>query len=278
MTGLQMRRRTTAAWFVLLCAVTLLLNLPIIVIVVNSFQTTEDMIASVGLIPRALTFANYLYLSGRTAFWTFFGNSLLVAIASTVLTVTAATLAGYALSRFKGRILTGYSRGLLFVQMFPLIVALIPLFVLFRGFGLINSPASVILIYTVVHLPFATWMSQAYFDTIPRELEEAASVDGCTQLATLWRIVLPLAGPGVAAVTIFSVLFSFNEFFVASVFLRDDDAMTIPVGIQMFVQQYSADWGSLMAAATLTALPAFLFLLVAQKQLAQGATAGGVKG
>jgi ABC-type glycerol-3-phosphate transport system permease component len=192
--------------------------------------------------------------------------------------VLAAVLAGYAMSRWHNRGLTFYGRLLLIVQMFPLIVALIPLFILFRQVGLINNPLSVILIHAVVHLPFATWMAKAFFDTIPRELEEAAQVDGCSKLQGFLRIVLPLSGPGLAAVVIFSFLFSYNEFFVSSVFLRDVAVMTIPVGVQMFMQQYATDWGSLMAAATVTMIPTFFFFMFVQKYITYGAVTAGVKG
>jgi ABC-type glycerol-3-phosphate transport system permease component len=194
------------------------------------------------------------------------------------LSVAAAALAGYALSRFRSAALTAYSRLLFVVQMFPIILALIPLFVLFRSFGLINNPLSVIIVYTVVQLPFATWMARSFFDTIPTELEEAGLVDGCSRFGTFARIVLPLSGPGIAAVTIFSFLFSYNEFFVANIFLRDESSMTLPVGITMFMQQYATDWGSLMAAATVTLIPTFLLFLGVQKYIAYGAVGSGVKG
>jgi ABC-type glycerol-3-phosphate transport system permease component len=279
MTNAERRRHTRRSiLFVLLLAIVLMVNLPVIVMVANSFQTTDQILASRSLIPHHFTFANFIFLSGRTPYWTFFANSILVGGAATAIGVVAAALAGYALSRYQRLALSVYSGGLLLVQMFPIIVALIPLFVLFRNLGLINSPVSVILVYAVVHMPFATWMCRAYFDTIPRELEEAAQVDGCTRLQALRLILLPLAAPGIAAVVIFSILFSFNEFFVASVFLRDESVMTIPVGIQMFMQQYATDWGSLMAAATVTAVPAFLFLLFVQRHIAHGAMAGAVKG
>jgi len=121
-------------------------------------------------------------------------------------------------------------------------------------------------------------MFRSFFDTIPPELDEAALVDGCSRLQAFYRIVLPLSGPGLAAVAIFSFLFSYNEFFVASVFLRDESVMTIPVGVQMFMQQYATDWGSLMAAATVTLVPTFAFFMFIQKYMAHAGIAGGVKG
>jgi ABC-type glycerol-3-phosphate transport system permease component len=162
--------------------------------------------------------------------------------------------------------------------MFPLILALIPLFIIFKDAGLVNTYYSVILVYTVLNLAFATWMFEGFFDAIPRELEEAAFVDGCSRFRTLTRIVLPLSGPGTAAVTIFTFLLCYNEFLIASIFLRDPNTMTIPVGIQMFMQQYSTDWGSLMAAASLASIPTIIFFLFVQKYMVQGVVAGAVKG
>jgi ABC-type glycerol-3-phosphate transport system permease component len=272
------RSRRRIGLFVAVVALVALVNAPIVLVVLNSFQTTDEMLASHSLIPAVLHLANYRFLLSRTPFLGFFLNSGLVATVSTVLTLVAAALAGYALSRWSGRSLALYGRLLLMVQMFPIIMALIPLFIIFRTLGLINNPLSVIIVYAAVHLPFATWMFRAFFDSIPRSLDEAALVDGCSKLMAFLRVVLPLCGPGLAAVAIFSFLFSYNEFFIASVFLRDDSVMTVPVGVQMFMQQYATDWGSLMAAATLTMLPTFVFFLFVQKHMTSGAVEGGVKG
>lgn len=268
------------AWAIsaLLLAITVLVNLPIIAMFINSFRSTEDILSTRGLAFSNLSFDNYRYLIDRTPFFSYLGNSAIISIGGTALTILAAALAGYALSRYRRRALTGYSRTLLLVQMFPLILALIPLFVLFRNLGLVNTRTSVILLYTVVHLPFATWMFRAYFDAIPRELEESAMVDGCTRFGAFVRIVIRLSGAGIAAVTIFSFLFSYNEYLIASIFLRDEDLMTVPVGIQMFIQQFQTDWGSLMAAATLAMLPTFFLFLFVQKYMVYGAVTGAVKG
>lgn len=272
--------RPRAKWlrFVIVALLALLINAPVLLMVVNSFQTTDQMMVSRSVIPQQVTVTNYAFLFARTSFLRFFANSAIVAGVSTVLTVIGAGLAGYALSRWNTRLLAGYARVLLIVQMFPIIMALIPLFIIFRTLGLIDNPLSVIIVYGAVHLPFATWMFRSFIDAIPRELDEAALADGCTRISAFVRVILPLVGPGTAAVTVFSFLFSYNEFFVASVFLRDEGVMTVPVGVQMFMQQYATDWGSLMAAATATMVPAFIFFLFVQKYIAYGAIDGGVKG
>jgi ABC-type glycerol-3-phosphate transport system permease component len=261
----------------LMVVICLVINLPIILMVLNSLQTTEQILASRNIIPASFSIANYEGLT-NTPFFTYLRNSLVVSFGATALSVTAAVLGGYALSRFRNGLLDAYSTALFAVQMFPIILALIPLFLLFRPLGFINTPVSVIIVYSLVNLPFVTWMARSYFDTIPRELEEAALIDGCGHIEAFIRIVLPLSAPGLAAVSIFAFLFSYNEFFVANVFLRNAEAMTLPVGMQMFMQQYSTDWGSLMAAATLTMLPTLVLFLFVQKYITHGAVAGGVKG
>jgi len=263
---------------VAMTGIVIFLNAPIILMVMNSFQTTEDILARQSLWPESLTAINYSRLIADTPFLIYLKNSLITAAGSTVFAVFAAVLAGYALARFRGSLLTGYARMLLAVQMFPIILALIPLFLLFRPLGLIDNPLSVILVYGVANLPFATWMARGYFETIPRELEEAALIDGCSHYGAFFRVVLPLSGPGLAAVSIFAFLLSYNEYFVANVFLRSRDAMTLPVGIQMFMQQFSTDWGGLMAAATLMMTPTLILFLFIQKFIVHGAVSGAVKG
>jgi ABC-type glycerol-3-phosphate transport system permease component len=264
--------------FVLLLGIVLVLNLPVITMILNSFQPTEQIISSRSIVPESFSLDNYAYVSTRTKFWTFFRSSMVISTAATLGTIAAAAMAGYALSRFRSLVLTVYSRALLMVQMFPLILALIPLFIIFRNLHLINSYLSVILIYTVGNLSFATWMFKAFFDSIPRELEEAAQVDGCSKLQALAYVVFPLSGPGTAAVAIFTFLFSYNEFFIANVFLRDENRLTVPVGIQIFTQQYNTDWGSLLAASTLAMLPTLILFLFVQKYIMHGAIGSGVKG
>lgn len=273
-------RKERAHWerSTLMLLIVLVVNLPIILMILNAFRSTEEILSSDSIFPESPSFDNFRYLTERTSFWTYFGNSMAIAIGGTAVTIVFAGLAGYALSRYRATAISAYSRLLLMVQMFPLILMLIPLFILFRELNLINTRTSVVLLYSVVHLPFATWMFKAFFDSIPSDLEEAAQVDGSSRFGAFWRIVLRLSGPGIAAVTIFSFLFSYNEYLIASIFLRDEEKMTVPVGVQMFMQQFGADWGSLMAASTLAMLPTVIFFLFVQKYMVYGAVAGAVKG
>jgi ABC-type glycerol-3-phosphate transport system permease component len=276
-----LRKTISSKWSLslLMLVLVLLLDYPIFAIFLNAFRSTSEILSTTSIIPQHPTLDNFAYLSARTNFWGFFVSSLIVAGLGTIISILCAGAAGYALSRYhKLRFVSTYSRGLMLVQMFPLILALIPLFIIFKVAGLINTYYAVILVYTVLNLPFATWMFEGFFDAIPRELEEAAFVDGSSRLGSLARIVLPLSGPGTAAVTIFTFLLCYNEYLIASIFLRDPDTMTIPVGIQMFMQQYATDWGSLMAAASLASIPTIIFFLFVQKYMVQGVVAGAVKG
>jgi ABC-type glycerol-3-phosphate transport system permease component len=259
-------------------AIVFIVDFPILTVALNSFRTTENILSSHTIIPTQPTLANYVYINTRTHFWTFLLNSAIVALMSTLMGIVLASLAGFAMSRFRGRVLSGYDQALLLVQMFPLILAIIPLFILFRSLNMVNNFLPVVLVYTVTQLPFATWMLRSYFDSIPKELDEAATMDGASPLRVFVKILLPLTLPGIVAVAIFSFLFSYNEFFISSIFLRDENVMTIPVGIQSFMQQYGTDWGSLMASATLAMVPTLLLFFFIQKFMISGAAAGAVKG
>lgn len=264
--------------FALMALLVIVIDMPIISLILNSFRSTSEILSSTSLVPEAPSLVNYIYVAERTSFFQYLLNSLIMAGGGMALSILAATLAGYVLSRFRSRIFAAYGTGLFLVQMFPILLALIPLFILFRTLNLVNTYYSVIILYTVAQLPFATSMFRAFFDGIPNDLEEAAKIDGANRLQAFWLVVLPLAGPAIAAVAIFAFLFSYNEYLIASVFLRRETLFTIPVGIQQFMQQYSTDWGSLMAAATLAMLPTFVLFLFIQKYMMYGAIGSGVKG
>ena len=272
--------KPAARWslFVLACLLVIVIDMPIISLILNSFRSTAEILSSTSLIPASPSLVNYAYVAQRTSFFHYLLNSLIMAGGGMALSILAATLAGYVLSRFRTRLFNAYGAGLFLVQMFPILLALIPLFILFRNLGLINTPYSVIIMYTVAQLPFATSMFRAFFDGIPQDLEEAAKIDGANRLQAFGLVVLPLAGPALAAVSIFAFLFSYNEYLIAVVFLRRETLFTIPVGIQQFMQQYATDWGSLMAAAVMAMLPTFVLFLFIQKYMMYGAIGSGVKG
>jgi ABC-type glycerol-3-phosphate transport system permease component len=276
--GGRRRRRSQGLRLGVLCALALGANIPVLVVIVNSLKSTAEFLSTNSLFPIHWTVENYGILGTQTDFASFVRTSVTVTALVTTFSVAVAMLAGYSLSRTWNTFAVGYARSVLMLQMFPIILELIPLFILFRYLHLINTSLSVVPLYVAGVLPYGIWMAKGFFDGIPRELEEAAWVDGSSRFAGFWRIVLPLSGPGLAAIAIFSFLLSWNEFLVASVFLRNPHAETIPVGVFVFVQEYQTNWGPLFAASALALIPAFIFVTFAQRYMVQGAVVGSVKG
>ena len=207
-------------------------------------------------------------------------NSLLVATASTACALILGTLAAYALARFRlpYRLDRKLALWILSTRMFPAIVTAVPLFLIMRDLRLVNTRLSLVIIYTAFNLPFVVWMMRGFFAEVPRELEEAALVDGDSRLGALWRVVLPLVLPGLAATAVFCLIVSWNEFLFALVMTQTDDAMTLPVGIAGRVTQYGIKWGAMSAGAVVAIIPILAFALSVQKYLVRGLSLGAVKG
>jgi len=264
--------------FIVLLVAALVTNLPVITMLLNSLRPNAEILTSSRLFPEKWTFENYVYVHEKSPFWHQFMNSTIVALTTVLLVILIGALAGYAISRFRTAISSSLSVVLLLLQMFPFIIVMLPLFMTFRSLHLTDTLAALIIVKTATSLPFAVLMFRGFFDTIPKEIEEAAWVDGCNRWATFYRIVLPISGPGIAAVTIFTILLTWNDYIIANIFIKNVDLMTVPVGLQMFMQQNATEWGSLSAAAWLSSIPVLIFLLFVQKHMAYGAASGSVKG
>ncbi|MFL6080782.1 MAG: carbohydrate ABC transporter permease, partial [Ornithinibacter sp.] len=211
-------------------------------------------------------------------FGTWFLNSLLVSLGTTFLAILVGSLAGYAMSRwrFRGRGL--YGNSLLVIQMFPGVMLAIPMFLLLTKFHLIDTLWALLVTYLTFALAFSVWMLKGYFDGIPREIEEAALIDGTGRLGALRHVIMPLAGPGIVTVAVFSFLLSWNEFFFAYVFLASPGKFTLSLGLYSFIQQFTTQWGNIMAAGTLATLPVLVFFFLLQRSLTRGLVAGATKG
>jgi len=207
-------------------------------------------------------------------------TSAIVAVASTACALIIATLAAYAIARFElpWRLNRRLSLWILSTRMFPAIVTAVPLFLMMRDLRLLNTRASLIIVYTGFNLPFVVWMMRGFFADLPRDLEEAALVDGDSRLGALVRVVLPLVAPGLAATAVFCLIVSWNEFLFALVLTQTDAAMTLPVGIAGRVTQYEIKWGVMSAAASVAIIPILVFALAVQKYLVRGLSMGAVKG
>lgn len=219
------------------------------------------------------TSADGRWLFGRQLF-----NSVLVSAATALVGVCLACTAGYALSRwsFPGR--DRLMATFLLTQMFPGVVMAIPLYILLDALHLLDSMTGLVLVYSTTSVPFATWNLKGYFDTIPKELEEAAMMDGASRWTTFWQIILPLARPAIAVTALFAFMTSWNEFILAATLMGDERAYTLPVVLNGYVGEFGAEWGRFAAGAILVSLPVTALFFALQKQLVEGLTAGGVKG
>ncbi len=204
-------------------------------------------------------------------------NSLWVSFATTVLGVIVAVPAAYAFSRFRfpGRNLLFYS--VLLRNMFPAVVFLMPLFIMMRWLGLVNTQFSLILTYLTFGLPLSIWLLKGFYDNIPPQLEQAARIDGATRFQAFLLIVMPLSSPGIIATAIYSFIMAWNEYVYALTFLNDKSKLTLPVGLQRFFAEYATNWPGLMAASFIMSVPVVALFLVLQKYFVKALTEGAVK-
>jgi multiple sugar transport system permease protein len=207
-------------------------------------------------------------------------TSAIVSVASTLSALVIGTLAAYSLARFRlpYNFDNKLSLWILSTRMFPAIVTAVPLFLMMRDLRLLNTRLALVVVYTAFNLPFVVWMMRGFFAELPRDLEEAALVDGDSRLGALWRVVLPLVAPGLAATAVFCLIVSWNEFLFALVLTQTDAAMTLPVGIAGRVTQYEIKWGVMSAAGAVAIVPILVFALAVQKYLVRGLSLGAVKG
>ncbi len=257
---------------------------PVLLVVKKAFEPGRAFALSPSPWPSELTTEHFEALllardaDGELSFVHHALSSVAVAAATTVVGIALACTAAYSLSRFRfpGRRTT--LTMFLVVQMFPASLLMIPLYVLLHRLGLLNALSGLVLVYSTTAIPFCVWTLKGYFDSLPRELFEAARVDGAGPVRIFWSIVLPLARPGIAVTALFSFMTAWNEFIMASTFLTDESKYTLPVMIQSSVGQFSADWGKFAAGAIVTSLPVMIVFYVLQKYLVGGLTAGAVKG
>jgi ABC-type glycerol-3-phosphate transport system permease component len=229
-------------------------------------------------IPESLTLQNYVDLIGKNPFLLYFRNSLIIASGNMLLTLAVASLGAYGFVRFRFVGRSSLLVGILVAYTIPSVVLLVPLLVIFRTYGLINTHAGMILAEATHSAPFVLLLMINYFSTLPRELEESARVDGCSRLGTLWRIVLPLSVPGLVAGGLLAFIMTWNNFLFAFLFTTTNNVKTLPVMMRLFAMGEPAVWGTSAAGAVLTTLPVALIFLLFQRMLMSGLAAGAVKG
>jgi len=254
-----------------------LMVFPFLWVVLTSLRPENAMFSDTfQLIPSTISFDNYRRLL-NSDFLIYIRNSIFVSLISTFITVFLSILAAYAFSRyrFKGRKTLG---GLFaFTQLFPFAVLLMPLYIMYFRVGLVNSFAGLIIAYVAITLPFCVYMMIGYFQNVSISLDEAARIDGCSTFGIIFRVVLPIAWPGIVATSVYAFIRSWEEYLFALTLMTDDSKKTIPVGLANFFGQYTTAWGSVMTASVITTIPTMIFFMIMQKQLVSGLAAGAVK-
>jgi multiple sugar transport system permease protein len=246
---------------------------------ITSITPPDELVDSAARIwPQNPSFDAYRYLFSNPRFIAYALNSAIVAVGTVIVMTTLALLAGTALSRyrFRGRTLVLFST--LLLQLFPTVLLIAPLYIEMRTFGLLDTKQGLMLVYTAFSLPFSTWLMKGYVDQIPREIEEAASIDGCSRFQTFLHVIVPLTKPGAAAVATFAFIYSWNEFIYALTFTQTLSARTLPVGLRLFIGESSINWEYITGAGVLAAIPILVGFMIAQRSIISGLTAGAVKG
>jgi ABC-type glycerol-3-phosphate transport system permease component len=270
---------TRAALFTALAGLAVFSLFPFAWIVITSFKDiTETFLIPPTWWPQRFTLQNFITVWTIQSFGRYFLNSLIVAGVTTVLSIALASLAGYGFSRYRlpgGRTMMV---AILAAQMFPGIVLLIPYFSMASRLQMLNTYPVLILAYTSFSLPFCVWMMKGFFDGIPVELDEAATIDGCSALGAFLRVVLPLSLPGVVATAIFSFLVAWNEYLFAVVLATRENMYVVTVGIASNIGQFRIQWNELMAEAVLATVPTIILYSLLERHLVRGLSAGAVKG
>jgi len=268
----------TALKYLLAAALTLIIIVPLITAILGGFKSNADLQNNSFGLPQTFVWSNYTDVLTSASFWQQLLNSTLVMVATAVGVVVLAAMPAFVFARidFRGRelVFNYFSLGLLF----PITVAILPLYITLRGANLVDSLWGVIVPQVAFGLPGNILILRNFFNNVPKELEEAAALDGCTTLNFFWRIMLPLVRPALAAVVVLTMVASWNAFFLPLLVLNDTSLWTLPLGIMQFQGQFGSDWSRILAFVSLALIPTVVFYLLAEKQIVAGLTAGSVKG
>jgi multiple sugar transport system permease protein len=269
---------TAIGTYLILLIVVALIVFPIYWMVITSLKLPKEIYRLPSLWPKVFTGSNYHTLIYKDHFLTNVKNSLIVALTVTVISLFVSSFAAYSVVRFKYRFKGLIGRVILFAYLTPTSLLFIPLSIIIARLHMGNSLYGLIIVYLTFSLPLSTWLLQGYFRAVPRELEEQAMVDGSTRMGALFRILLPLSAPGLAAVSIFTFTGAWNELLLALIFITSESKRTVPLGINYLITSDVLPWGTLMAGGVLSSLPVMILYFLAQRFMISGATSGSVKG
>ena len=252
---------------------------PALWILLTSFKTEAELTQKpITWLPQAATLRNYIQAFSDQPLLTFLFNSFMVALLSTALTLLVSVLAAYALARLNLRFRGLIMSVIIAISTFPLVTLLVPLFETMRALNLLNSWTALILPYTVLSLPVCTLVLTSFFEGIPRDLENAAMIDGCTRFGALFRVVVPLSAPGVFTAGILAFVNAWDEFLLALSFNSNPGLRTLPVGIQLYQGEFAFPWPVISAALVVGIVPIAILIVIFQERVVSGLTAGGIKG
>jgi multiple sugar transport system permease protein len=245
----------------------------------TSLKREQDIVTSeIQYLPRRPTLDNYITLLNRSGYLAMFRNSALTTVLTVLLCLTVGTLAAYSISRYRFRGRSAMLTFYLVVRMFPAVLLLLPLYIMLRTVGLLDTLFGLAATYTTFLLPVSLLMLKGFFDAVPPELEDAARIDGCTRFGALLRIVLPLGRPGVAATAVLVAVAAWNEFLFALMLTNSEGSRTWPVGLQLMVGEFQLPWGLVAAGGMISIVPILVFFAFAQRALVRGLLVGAVKG
>ena len=269
----------SAAAYVVSLLLVVFIGFPLLWMLVSSFKPAEQLFVSPPrLLPSTLTLDWYRNVMLQSDAPTYFRNSLVIGAATTAICLSIGTLAAYGVTRFEFPGKRVFLIGALLSYVFPAIVLFVPIYMIINSLGLIDALAGVVIAHTILTFPFALWMLRSFFIAIPREIDEAAWVDGASYFLTFVAIILPLALPGVFSVGVFVFVLSWNEYLFAGVLITSGSLKTIPVGISEFITSFDVRWGEIMAMGALATMPVIALFLAVQRFFLRGVIAGAIKG
>lgn len=264
--------------YIPLAIITIFVLTPFFWALSTSLKRQVDIISStIMYFPNPITFENYIRVWTRNNFSMYFMNSLILAVTSTAFILISSVFNGYALSRFKFKGRTFFIFTLIATQLLPMIILLVPLFLIFKTVGLINNRLSLILLYSVTQIPFNTLLMKTFISKIPVELDEAAMVDGANRFKVIISIIFPIVLPGIVATAAFAFISCWNEFLAAFSFITSMDMFTIPIGLKFLIGEYNVEYGALAAGSIIALIPPVILFAYIQKYLVEGLS-GSVKG